>query len=245
MYKCRSIKLKLIFYINMIKNYICKFILLTFLFVACKQTPQQENANVPSVVATDDDEKFPFSDLVNEFESMDRVIWQKPDIVLQKLGNIEGKTIADIGAGSGYFSFRMVNKAEKVIAIDIDKRFIQFMDSISTQLPPLVESHFETRLATPTDPKLLTAEVDAVIIVNTYSYITNRVSYLKTLINGMKGNAKLLIIDYKKKATTIGPPTEERVAMDEVENELKQAGFRDIVTDDTSLDFQYIVTAVR
>jgi hypothetical protein len=139
----------------------------------------------------------------------------------------------------------MVNKADKVIAIDIDKRFISFMDSISTQLPPVVESHFETRLATPTDPKLYTAEVDAVIVVNTYSYLTNRVTYLKTLINGMKHDAKILIIDYKKKNTTIGPPTEERVAMDEVEKELLQAGFKNINTDDTSLDYQYIVTAVR
>jgi 2-polyprenyl-3-methyl-5-hydroxy-6-metoxy-1,4-benzoquinol methylase len=227
------------------KIYILKLIFLTLLFNAC----QQNTNSVGSVTENKTDEsienKAPFGDLVSEFESIDRVIWQKPDIVLQKLGNIEGKTIADIGAGSGYFSFRMVNKAEKVIAIDIDKRFISFMDSISTQLPPVVESHFETRLATPTDPKLYTAEVDAVIVVNTYSYLTNRVTYLKTLINGMKHDAKILIIDYKKKNTTIGPPTEERVAMDEVEKELLQAGFRNINTDDTSLDYQYIVTAMR
>jgi cyclopropane fatty-acyl-phospholipid synthase-like methyltransferase len=227
------------------KIYIFKLAFLTFFINACQQNPNSTNSGVAPTAVTVSEDQAPFGDLVSEFESMDRVIWQKPDIVLQKLGNIEGKTIADIGAGSGYFSFRMVNKAEKVIAIDIDKRFISFMDSISTQLPPVVESHFETRLATPTDPKLYTAEVDAVIVVNTYSYLTNRVTYLKTLINGMKHDAKILIIDYKKKNTAIGPPIEERVAMDEVEKELLQAGFKNINTDDTSLDYQYIVTAMR
>ncbi len=227
------------------KIYILKSLFLLFLITACQQNTNTVNPTTQNESSTAIDNQAPFDDLVSELERMDRVIWQKPDIVLQKLGNIEGKTIADIGAGSGYFSFRMVNKAEKVIAIDIDKRFISFMDSISTQLPPVVESHFETRLATPTDPKLYTAEVDGIIIVNTYSYISNRVPYLKTLINGMKQNAKILIIDYKKKNTAIGPPTDERVAMDEVEKELLQAGFRTISTDDTSLDYQYIVTAIR
>ncbi len=218
------------------------FILLSL--VACKQNTNAPTPAEPTTVETEMN-KVPFDDLVNELESVDRVIWQKPELVLQKLGDLTGKTIADIGAGSGYFSFRLLGKANKVVAVDIDKRFIQFMDSISTQLPANLESHFESRLATETDPHLNTMECDGAIIVNTYCYIKNRVAYLKTLMKGLKPDSKLVIIDFKKKETTIGPPSEERLGMDEVEKDLLDAGFKSVVTDDTSLDFQYIVTATR
>ena len=218
------------------------FILLSL--AACKQNTNSPAPTEPTAIEADVN-KVPFDDLVNEFESVDRVIWQKPELVVQKLGDLTGKTIADIGAGSGYFSFRLLGKANKVVAVDIDKRFIQFMDSISTQLPVNLESRFEARLASETDPRLNTMECDGAIIVNTYCYIKNRVAYLKTLMKGLKPDSKLVIIDFKKKETTIGPPNEERLGMGEVEKDLLDAGFKSIVTDDTSLDFQYIVTATR
>mgnify|MGYP003513888378 CR=1 FL=1 len=50
----------------------------------------------------------------------DRTVWQKPYEVIHRLGPLEYLTVADIGAGSGYFSFRFIHEAARVIAIDID-----------------------------------------------------------------------------------------------------------------------------
>jgi predicted RNA methylase len=55
------------------------------------------------------------------------VIWQKPDLVIQQLGDVNGKTVADLGAGTGYFSRRIAYKGARVIAIDIDPQAIQWM----------------------------------------------------------------------------------------------------------------------
>ena len=60
-----------------------------------------------------------FKDLVAHFEDPTRAQWQKPDEVIASLGPLDGKTVADIGAGTGYFAFPIAKKAAKVMAIDI------------------------------------------------------------------------------------------------------------------------------
>ncbi len=186
-----------------------------------------------------------FESLVADYESKDRGIWQKPDMVISLLGDLEGKTVADIGAGSGYFTFRMVAKAEKVIGIDIDQRFINLMDSVKVRLPEKYQTHFESRLAQPDNPALQPEEADAVMIVNTYAYIENRIQYLKVLAKGMSPGARLLIIDFKKNNIPVGPPQAFKVSLAQVEKELLAAGYRIDRLDTESLDYQYIVIAAK
>ncbi len=186
-----------------------------------------------------------FNDLVADFESKDRLIWQKPDMVINRLGDLSTQTVVDLGAGTGFFAFRMVPKAKKVLALDIDKRFITFMDSAKLELSPEWRTRFETRLVDTDNPKLNKGEANAVIIVNTYMYIQNRVDYLKLLRAGIAKGGKVLIVDYKEKNIPVGPPVSIKVPLSIVEKGLKQAGFRQIQADDTSLDYQYIITAVN
>lgn len=186
-----------------------------------------------------------FENLVADYESKDRVIWQKPGLVISMLGDLKGKTVADIGAGTGYFTFRMVPLADKVIGVDIDPRFINFMDSIKVRLPEQYRDRFESRLAKPDNPNLKPGEADAVVIVNTYGYIQNRVQYLRTLSSGMSDGARLLIIDFKKNNLPIGPSDEYKVALSQVEQELESVGFEITRTDNETLDYQYIILASK
>lgn len=186
-----------------------------------------------------------FEGLVADYESKDRVIWQKPDLVIALLGNLEGKTVADIGAGTGFFTFRLVPKAQKTIGIDIDPRFIAFMDSVKVRLPEKYRERFESRLARPEDPLLKNGEADAVVIVNTYGYLENRVNYLKTVSKGMSPGATLLIIDFKKNNLPVGPPDEFKVALPQVEKEAANAGFKIEKIDKDVLDYQYVVLAKK
>ena len=190
-----------------------------------------------------------FTERVEEYERRDRVIWQKPGIVIDQLGDLSGKTVADIGAGSGYFSFRLMSAADRVIAIDIDPASIAYIDSIR-QLPSVPEElrrHLEPRLGAEDDPNLQPEEVDAVIVVNTYAYIDDRVAYFKKVHRAMRPGSRLLVVDFKMKNLPLGhaPDPAYRVAMSKVEQELSAAGFTGLRTDDTTLDYQYIVTAER
>jgi SAM-dependent methyltransferase len=184
-----------------------------------------------------------FDGLVSDFESKQRAIWQKPDLVISLLGDLKGKSVADIGAGTGYFTFRLVPKADKVIGIDIDQRFISFMDSVKVRLPKSYQDRFETRMGKAENPCLKPKEVNAVVIVNTYGYIENRVKYLQLLSDGLADDNKLLIIDFKKNNLPVGPSSEFKVSTGDVKKELTKAGFTVDKIDTQSLDYQYIVLA--
>ncbi len=176
-----------------------------------------------------------------------RTSWQKPNLVINKLGDISEKVIADIGAGSGYFSFRLVPKASKVIAIDIDPMMIDMMDQFSKELSQLYASRFETRLATPTESKLNNAEVDHILIVNTLAYIDDKKAYLESLASKLKEGGSILIMDFKMKRIDehLAPSTEYRMHLSDVEQVLIDAGYTLTESDDQSLKYQYIVIAEK
>ena len=194
-----------------------------------------------------DDDTASISNLLNRYDPPGRVVWQKPEVVIGMMGDMSNKVVADIGAGSGFFSRRLAQQAKKVIAVELDERFVHFMDSIKlVELKPEYQSRFETRLATPTDSKLKPGEADIVLIVNTYIYIQDRIAYLKHLLSVLPDGGKIIIVDFKKKRMPISyPPIGVRLELFEVENELELAGFSNFESDDCSLDFQYIVMAEK
>ena len=177
-------------------------------------------------------------------ENVGRHSWQKPELVISKLGEVDGKVIADIGAGTGYFAMNLAIRNAKVIAIDIDTAMINFVDYLQEMMPPKVQNNITTRLARSDDPLLKDQEVDKVIIINTVSYIDNLDAYLKVVRKGIKPNGSIMILDYKNKIIEIdAPPLEDRVSIGMLQTYLASAGYKNIVVDDTSLDYQYIVTA--
>ena len=186
-----------------------------------------------------------FQNEANEFESMDRVIWQKPDLVIDQLGEVEGKVVADIGAGTGYFSRRIAYKGAKVIAIDIDPKAIQWMQEQKERFPVELQDRLVIRHAEPDDPHLSPNEVDIVLLVNTYSYIQNRVEYFKRLQSSIKESGNIVIIDFKKTDTPFGPKIEERIDVADVEKELREAGYDIVKVDVESLEYQYIIKAQK
>lgn len=179
--------------------------------------------------------------------NMNRTIWQQPRMIIQKLGDLSQKTIADIGAGPfGYFSFQLVNEAKKVIAIDIDQNALNIMDSLRLDiLSTKKQAALEMRLATPDNPKLKTAEADVIILMNIYAYLPNQSNYLSTLKKGLSKDGQILIVDYKMRQLPIGPPQQEKIPLFIVENDLIEAGFKISLVDDRTLDYQYMVIATK
>lgn len=220
------------------------------LFQACNSDDNGNHSTSPSPIPAQNDSTVNVSDtaevykeLVSEMEQPDRVIWQKPDLVMSKFGSLDGKTVADIGAGTGYFSFRLARKGAKVIAIDIDPNAVAWMELQKKLVNEDLQQKIDIRLATEDDPNLFTKEADMVLMVNTYIYLDDRVQYLQNLKKGLKPGARIVIIDFKKKNTPIGPSSDERLSLLEVEKDLLAADFSILDSDDTTLDYQYIVTA--
>ena len=230
------------------------FFFFSLLFVACQgeqtdQPPAKEESTPTHQTSNGHNDKSStpsYPGFTEDYINTDRVIWQKPNMIIEQLGDLTNKTVADIGAGTGFFALRLAPLSKKVIAIDVERRFIDYLDSIKVyELPENAQSRLETRLVTPADPKLKKGEVDAVLIVNTFMYIKDRVRYLENLRESIVEGGKLLIVDFKKKRSPIGPPANIRVPAFQVEEDLYKAGYTNIFVNDTSLDYQYIVIAYK
>lgn len=224
-------------------HFFCLLMILV-IFAGCRNGAANQNNDPPLPVDTSN-ENNGFEAEAKAYESADRVIWQKPDLVIEQLGDVTGKVVADLGAGTGYFSRRIAYKGATVIAIDIDPRAIQWMQEQKARFPVELQDRLIIRQAEADDPKLNPNEVDIVLLVNTYSYISNRIPYFTKLMESIRPGGFVVIIDFKKKETPFGPPVEERLDINEVVKELREAGYSILKSDEESLDYQYIIKARR
>ncbi len=178
--------------------------------------------------------------------SLGRDSWQKPELVIQALGDISAKTIVDIGAGTGYFTFRLAFKAKKVIAAEIDVNMIELMEIFKANLPNDIQERIEIRMVEPMDPKLSPEEADVVILINTITYIKNPIEYLQTLLKYLPDHGEIMIVDFKRKFIDVdAPPMAERLHSDTLVVWLEKAGFSKIEDFQNILDHQYIIKATK
>jgi len=218
-----------------------------FLFHSCKDTPQFER----QPVVTSDNNKS--GEVLIKTEKKlyedDRSDWQKPQFIINQMGDLTGKTIADIGSGAlGYFVFKLIGQtsAEKVIAVDVDKDAIQTLKQLKSNLSDSQQKRLDVRLAKPNDPNIASNEVDIFLIVNTVSYIQNRVKYFQDLKSNLKEGGRIIIVDFKTKRIpdyVEAPKYDERVYLNIIEEELYLAGFKNVEVDDTNLEYQYRLIA--
>lgn len=219
-----------------------------FLFlISCNTgTTEQSSENPPdsssqSVQPVPDSSDFNL--LVKRIEDPSRREWQNPQLVIKELGDLSGKTLVDIGAGTGYFTFRVAPQAGKVIAVDIDRRFLNYINERKLDYEGEWTNRIETRLTVQDNPGIRKGEADDVLIVNTYHFLKDRVSYLKKVKEGMKPGGILLVVDFKEGNFSVSPPTELIVSPEVAVNEIKAAGFKQISVDRLSLQYQYIIKA--
>jgi len=182
--------------------------------------------------------KSSIEELIQRFEAPERDAYQKPEKVLNYLGNIKGKKIMDIGAGTGYFSVRLAQKGAKVIAADVNEDFQAYLKK---RIEQSNIQNIELRKIPYNSPNLADKEVDMVFMVNTYHHIENRVDYFSKV---RKGSKELLVIDFFKVADApVGPPVDHKMSVDEVVSELKKAGYTDFEVNVSTLPYQYIIKA--
>ncbi len=180
-------------------------------------------------------------ELIKRFESPERDAYQKPEKVLEYLGNIKGKKIMDIGAGTGYFSVKLAQKGAFVIAADVNE---QFQEYLKKRIQDQKIKNIELRKIPYDSPNLSNQEVDMVFLVNTYHHIENRVDYFAKVKTGLKKEGSLVIIDFfKVKEIPVGPPIEHKLSIDEVITELKKAGYTTFEINVDRLPYQYIIKA--
>ena len=173
-------------------------------------------------------------------EGPDRDDWQQPDQVMDQLGVSDGAKVADIGAGGGWFTIRLAHRVGPngvVYAEDIQPLMIE---SIGRRVKREGLSNVTTILGTATDPHL-PANLDAVLMVDTYTQLDDSVPLLKRIAASLAPNGQLGIVDFKRDgAGGPGPPIEDRVSPDTVKAQAAAAGLK-LLRHETFLRYQYLL----
>jgi arsenite methyltransferase len=176
-------------------------------------------------------------------ENPQRDAEQKPDEVIAALDLKAGETLADIGAGSGYFSFRFARKlgdSGRVYAVDINPDMILFMNR---HIRDTKIKNVTTILSAPDDPLLQDASINRFFICDTWHHIQNRAQYIAHMRKMLKPGGQIIIVDYKKKQLPVGPPPEMKLAKKEVISEMESNGFK-LAKEHTFLPYQYFLVFV-
>lgn len=183
-----------------------------------------------------------FSDVeryAKRFDGPDRDAWQKPKEVVDVIGLAAGHTVADVGAGTGYFLpylSERVGASGRVLALDVEPNMVEYMKRRTTEAG---WTNVEARVVAMDTPGLPDASVDRILIVNTWHHIDDRVEYGKKLKQALKPGGILAIVDFTLESET-GPPPSHRLSEADVSKELLAAGFHTGVVEETLPD-QYVV----
>lgn len=157
------------------------------------------------------------------FDDPARDQWQKPEFVIKNLDLQRTKCVADIGAGTGYFSTRIAKAAPKttVYAVDIEPTMVEHLKSCATKEG--LANHKEL-LATEEFPQIPT-DCDLVLLVDTYHHISNRSAYFKTGLLHLNKRGRVAIVDFTMDSP-IGPKKAHRLEKSQVIAEMQQAGYK-------------------
>ena len=172
-----------------------------------------------------------------------RDAYQKPQEVLAALDIKPGEIIADIGAGSGYFTFRLarhVSERGKVYAVDVSPDMILH---INRAIRNLKVTNVVSILADPDDPLLPVASVNRFFFSDSWHHIDNQTKYLSLLKKLLKPNGEIVMIDFHKKETPAGPPLKMRIAREDIIKQMTSNGFR-LAKEHTFLPYQYFLVFV-
>lgn len=174
-----------------------------------------------------------------EFDDPKRDAWQKPQEIVARMQLKPGMTVVDLGAGTGYLLShlaRAVAPGGKVLALDVEEAMVKYLNEraqrekiqgVVAQVVPL------------DDPKLAAGGTDRVVLLDVWHHVPDRTAYAKKIAEGLKPDGALFIVDFTKESSR-GPHKRHRLTPEEVMAELRAAGLRAEVVEETLPD-HYIV----
>lgn len=157
------------------------------------------------------------------FDDPARDSWQRPDELVRELALFPDDTVADLGAGTGYFLERLARAVPQgeVLEIDVEPKLVEHMKRRAERAGA---GNVRAVLAQPDDPKL-PAGVSVVLVVDTYHHIGDRTAYFKRVKDKLASRGRVVIVDFKPGKLPVGPPEDHKLAPEVVEREMAAAGY--------------------
>jgi ubiquinone/menaquinone biosynthesis C-methylase UbiE len=158
------------------------------------------------------------------YEGFGRDSWQHPAKVIEALDIEPGDHVADLGAGSGYFTFLLaqaVGPGGKVYAVDVDRDMVALL---SKRVQEEGYKNVEVILADPDDPHLPRASLDLIFTCNVYHHVENRSTYFSRVAETLKPDGRVAVIDFSGEGW-FAWLTGHATPADVIEREMKETGY--------------------
>ena len=182
---------------------------------------------------------FPPEDL-GLLDAPDRDIWQRPDQVMDALAIAEASVVADVGAGGGWFTVRLARRVGPNGIVYAEDVQAEPLTAISRRVAAEGLRNVKTIRGLRNDPRLPPRSLHAALMVDAYSEIEDRVTFLRNLAKSLRPDGRLGVVDFTLAGGGPGPATEERVSPDSVIRDAANAGLR-LLSQETFLEYQYFL----
>lgn len=180
-----------------------------------------------------------------QFESAERTAWQKPDELIASLAVAEDTTIADLGAGTGYFSVRFAAAAPrgKVYAVDIEPSMVEWLAQRAQQAGL---ANLEAVQGGPDDPRLPGA-VDLMFMCNVFHHLADPQAYFEAVAHQLEPEGRVVIVDFRpdNPEHAPGPPPQMRMHAEQIVSIMQAAGYQLRRQDHELLQWQYVLEFSR
>jgi precorrin-6B methylase 2 len=165
---------------------------------------------------------------------------ERPELVIDAMGLHGGEVVADLGAGSGYFTFRLaakVGKNGKVLAVDIQDEMLQTLRQRATALGV---TNVEEVKGSEADPHLPAGGVDVVLMVDVYHELLYPFEIMTKVGEALKPGGRVVLVEYRKEDPRVPIKEVHKMSVDQLTREMNVVGLVRIQTVE-SLPSQHIV----
>jgi ubiquinone/menaquinone biosynthesis C-methylase UbiE len=156
----------------------------------------------------------------------ERAAEESPDEALAAIGIAKGATVADIGAGVGYFTWRLaalVGPAGKVYAVDIQAAML---DQLRHNMAERKLTNYEAVLGAEDDPHLPAGRIDLALLVDVYHEFSQPQKMLRTIRASLAPNGRMVLLEYRKEDPKVPILPAHKMSVAEVKAEIEPEGFR-------------------
>jgi ubiquinone/menaquinone biosynthesis C-methylase UbiE len=151
---------------------------------------------------------------------------EKPGVVIDALQIKPGDTVADLGAGSGYYSFRLapvVGPTGKVLAIDIEPRMLEVIRGRAARQKI---GNVETVRSTASDPNLPPASVDVLLMVDVYHELAFPYEMMQGVVTALKPGGRVALVEYRKEDPNVPIKEVHKMSERQVTREMQAVGLK-------------------
>ena len=158
---------------------------------------------------------------------------------MDALGIADASSVADVGAGSGWFTVRLARRVGPQGVVYYQDVQQEMINAIQRRVQREGLTNVRAVLGRGSDPRL-PGPVDAVILVDVYHEIDDRVTMMKKLGDVLKPQGRIGVVDFRLEGSGPGPAPDERVSPDVVVKDAQTAGLR-LIRQEPFLPYQYFL----